>query len=87
MGFTSLLKDLDKETLENLDTKNPMRVVRAWEVFQETGKSLKRWHSETEPAILPLSECHPLVINPDKVDLDKKIISKFGEALEQVTND
>ncbi len=72
-GVASLLKDLDEETLENIDIKNPMRVVRAWEVFQETGKPLKRWHSETEPAILPTSECHPLVINPGKADLDKKI--------------
>ena len=81
MGVASLLKDLDKETLENLDTKNPMRVVRAWEVFQETGKSLKRWHSETEPAILPLSECHPLVINPGKADLDKKIRRRFEKMI------
>ena len=81
MGVASLLKDLDKETLENLDTKNPMRVVRAWEVFQETGKSLKRWHSETEPSILPLSECHPLVINPGKADLDKKIRRRFEKMI------
>ena len=81
MGVASLLKDLDKETLENLDTKNPMRVVRAWEVFQETGKSLKRWHSETEPSILPLSECHPLVINPSKADLDKKIRRRFEKMI------
>ena len=81
MGVASLLKDLDKETLENIDTKNPMRVVRAWEVFQETGKSLKRWHSETEPAILPLIECHPLVINPGKADLDKKIRRRFEKMI------
>jgi len=81
MGLASLLKDLDKETLENLDTKNPMRVVRAWEVFQETGKSLKRWHSETEPSILPLSECHPLVINPGKADLDNKIRRRFEKMI------
>jgi len=81
MGVASLLKDLDKETLENLDTKNPMRVVRAWEVFQETGKSLKRWHSETEPSILPLSECHPLVINPGKADLDNKIRRRFEKMI------
>ena len=80
-GIASLLQDLDKETLENIDIKNPMRVVRAWEVFHETGKSLKRWQSETEPAILPISECHPLVINPDKADLDKKIRLRFEQMI------
>ena len=58
-----------------------MRVVRAWEVFHETGKSLKRWQSETEPAILPLSECHSLVINPGKADLDKKIRLRFEQMI------
>ena len=80
-GIASLVKDLDKETLENIDAKNPMRVARAWEVFQETGKSLKRWHSETEPAILPTSECHPLVINPVKADLNKKIRIRFEQMI------
>ena len=41
-GIAGLLQDLDNETLENIDIKNPMRVVRAWEVFHETGKSLKK---------------------------------------------
>ena len=68
-------------TVENIDIKNPMRVVRAWEVFHETGKSLKKWQSETEPAILPISECHPLVINPGKADLDKKIRLRFEQMI------
>jgi len=80
-GIAGLLQDLDKDTFENLDIKNPMRVVRAWEVFHETGKSLKKWQSETEPAILPISECHPLVINPDKADLDKKIRLRFEQMI------
>ena len=80
-GIAGLLQDLDNETLENIDIKNPMRVVRAWEVFHETGKSLKRWQSETDPAILPISECHPLVINPGKADLDKKIRLRFEQMI------
>jgi len=80
-GIASLLKDLDNETLENIDNNNPMRVTRAWEVFHETGKSLKKWQSETEPAILPKSECHPLVINPGKADLDEKIRLRFEQMI------
>ena len=80
-GIASLLKDLDNETLENIDNNNPMRVTRAWEVFHETGKSLKKWQTETEPAILPKSECHPLVINPGKADLDEKIRLRFEQMI------
>ena len=78
-GIQDLLKDLDKETLESIDINNQMRVIRAWEVLKETGKSLNKWQSKTGPPILPLTKCQPLVINPDKNDLDKKIKMRFVE--------
>ena len=78
-GIQDLLKDLDKETLESIDINNQMRVIRAWEVLKETGKSLNKWQSKTESPILPLTKCQPLVINPDKNDLDKKIKMRFVE--------
>ena len=80
-GVEGLLKDLDQETRDSIDTKNQMRVTRAWEVFKETGKSLKKWQSETNAPLLPLTECQPLVINPDKNDLDKKIRARFEEMI------
>jgi len=81
-GIQDLLKDLDKETLESIDINNQMRVIRAWEVLKETGKSLKKWQSETDAPILPLTKCHPLVNNPDKNDLNKKIRARFKEMIE-----
>ena len=81
-GIQDLLNDLDKETRESIDIKNPMRVIRAWEVLKETGKSLKKWQSETDAPILPLTKCHPLVNNPDKNDLNKKIRARFKEMIE-----
>ena len=78
-GIQDLLKDLDKETLESIDINNQMRVIRAWEVLKETGKSLNKWQSKTGSPILPLTKCQPLVINPDKNDLDKKIKMRFVE--------
>ena len=78
-GIQDLLKDLDKETLESIDINNQMRVIRAWEVLKETGKSLNKWQSKTGSPILPLSKCQPFVINPDKNDLDKKIKMRFEE--------
>ncbi len=80
-GIHDLLNDLDQETRESIDIKNQMRVIRAWEVLKETGKSLKKWQSETDAPILPLTKCQPLVINPDKNDLDKKIRKRFKEMI------
>tara|TARA_B100001057_G_scaffold355126_1_gene357139 strand:+ start:1144 stop:2040 length:897 start_codon:yes stop_codon:yes gene_type:complete len=81
-GIQSLIEDLDKETRESIDIKNQMRVIRAWEVYKETGKSLKNWQSETKAPILPLTECQSLVINPDKNYLDKKIRARFEKMIE-----
>ena len=78
-GVKDLLKDLDKETLESIDINNQMRVIRAWEVLKETGKSLNKWQSKSGSPILPLTKCQPLVINPDKNELDKKIKMRFEE--------
>ncbi len=78
-GIQDLLKDLDKETLESIDINNQMRVIRAWEVLKETGKSLIKWQSKSGSPILPLTKCQPLVINPDKNELDKKIKMRFEE--------
>ena len=46
-GFQIFLDDLDAHTIQKLDVQNPMRVQRAWEVQQATGKSLLYWHSQT----------------------------------------
>ena len=81
-GIQDLLNELDKETRESIDIKNPMRVIRAWEVLKETGKSLKKWQSETDAPILPLTKCQPLVNNPDKNDLNKKITARFKKMIE-----
>ena len=80
-GVQDLLKDLDRETIESIDINNQMRVIRAWEVFKETGKSLKKWQNKTGTPILPLIKCQPLVINPNKNDLDKKIRARFKEMI------
>ena len=80
-GIQNLLKDLDKETQESIDINNQMRVIRAWEVLKETGKSLKKWQSKTGTPILPLTKCQPLVINPEKNDLDKKIRVRFKDMI------
>mgnify|MGYP001180166533 CR=1 FL=1 len=81
-GIQGLIEDLDKKTLESIDIKNQMRVIRAWEVLKETGKSLKTWQSETKAPILPLAECQSLVINPEKNELEKKIRIRLEKMIE-----
>lgn len=48
-GLERLLEDIRAdapETLKSMDTQNPRRIIRAWEVLHHTGKSLQFWQTE-----------------------------------------
>ncbi len=60
------LRRLDPDTFQELDKRNPARLLRAWEVLETTGKGLKAWQNETPPPLLPVSDAYPLLLDPDK---------------------
>ncbi|MGR3341651.1 MAG: tRNA (adenosine(37)-N6)-dimethylallyltransferase MiaA [Paracoccaceae bacterium] len=80
-GVDALLAELDQATARRIDTKNPLRVLRAWEVQQATGKGLAAWHDETPPAALPLERVETLLLSADKTWLIKRIKSRFEAML------
>lgn len=62
-GHESLLAEIDAETRGRIDTANPMRVQRAWEVYKATGRGLAAWQADTPPPVLPLSEAVPIQVS------------------------
>ncbi len=85
----AMLADLDPETAARIDTQNPMRVQRAWEVQFQTGRSLASWQDDTPPPLLPLSGATPIVLDAPKDWLTPRINQRFdlmldGGALEEV---
>ena len=76
-GLAAMRDDLDTETAQKIDTANPMRVQRAWEVLKSTGKGLARWHAETPPPLLPLKACHAIVLDSPKEWLSPRIEHRF----------
>ncbi len=87
-GVEALLSEVDPETSARIDTKNPMRVQRAWEVLQATGRSLASWQDQTAPPVLSLTKAQPLVLNAPKEWLTPRIEKRFdlmlnGGALEE----
>ncbi|WP_317054658.1 tRNA (adenosine(37)-N6)-dimethylallyltransferase MiaA [Roseovarius rhodophyticola] len=80
-GHEAFLPDLDQDTLERLDTANPMRVQRAWEVQRATGRSLAAWQDETPPPLLPLSECAAIALEAPKEWLNPRIEMRFDQML------
>lgn len=82
-GREALLAELDAETRAAIDTLNPMRVQRAWEVLHSTGKGIKAWQAETPPPLLPLAETFPVLFDVDKDWLNTRIAQRFDLMLEQ----
>lgn len=82
-GHESMLTDLDPLTLARIDTLNPMRVQRAWEVQQATGKGLAYWQGQTPAPLLPLGDTYPIVIDADRDWLAERIERRFHMMIEQ----
>ncbi len=80
-GAAALIADLDEETAAMIDTKNPMRVLRAWEVQAATGRGLAFWQAHTPPPLLPLASCQPIVLEADKTWLNARIAQRFDAML------
>ena len=82
-GAHALLAELDAETAARIDTQNPMRIQRAWEVLSATGRGLASWQNDTGPAILPLDHAQALVLDAPKDWLTPRIDRRFDQMLEQ----
>ncbi|MGM0742220.1 MAG: tRNA (adenosine(37)-N6)-dimethylallyltransferase MiaA [Pseudomonadota bacterium] len=80
-GSPALLMDLDPDTIARIDTRNPMRVQRAWEVQRATGRGLAAWQDETPAPALPLRHCSALLVDADKDWLTARIARRFDAML------
>ncbi|MDJ1015623.1 MAG: tRNA (adenosine(37)-N6)-dimethylallyltransferase MiaA [Paracoccaceae bacterium] len=80
-GAGVLLGELDSATRERIDTDNPMRVQRAWEVLQATGKGLADWREDTGPPVLPLSRAQPIVLDAPATWLNPRIETRWERML------
>lgn len=81
-SIESLLDDLDDITRDYIDTLNPMRVMRAWEVLQTTGKSIVWWHDNTPAPLLPLHSVSALHLDGATDWLNERISRRFDLMIE-----
>ena len=75
---SSMLAALDDFTRSKIDIKNPMRISRAWEVLQATGKSIATWQLETPPPLLPLTSCSALHLSSPVDWLNARLERRFN---------
>jgi len=81
-GPTALLAELDAATVARIDTRNPARIQRAWEVLTATGRGLAEWHATTGAPLLPLGRAHALVLRPDPGWLGQRIDRRFASMIQ-----
>jgi len=60
-GAAALLDEIDAATRGAIDTANPARVRRAWEVRRATGRGLVEWQALTPPPLLAADAATTLV--------------------------
>lgn len=82
-GHAGMLAELDPATAARVDPLNPMRVQRAWEVMQATGRGLAAWQDATPAPLLPLSSCSALVIEAGRDWLAARIDRRFDQMLDE----
>lgn len=80
-GHLGLLAELDSATAARIDTANPVRVQRAWEVLRTTGRGLASWQAETPPPLLPVQAVEALSPVPDVAWLNARIDRRFQQML------
>ncbi|MCR8547315.1 tRNA (adenosine(37)-N6)-dimethylallyltransferase MiaA [Salipiger sp. P9] len=71
--------ELDPETRGRIDLANPMRVQRAWEVLQATGRGIAAWQADTPPPLLPLAQAQPILFDAPKDWLNARIERRFRQ--------
>ena len=76
-GFEYLQRELVKRSpTSKIKNNDPNRIIRAYNILTQTGKTIEEWHSNTKPNIDKISY-QKLLINPDRNLLYKNAEDRF----------
>jgi len=77
------LTDRDPLTASRLRPSDPQRVLRAFEVFEATGRPLAEWQSAPAEPILKDRKIAAFVLDPPRPELRARIAQRFEAMLDQ----
>jgi tRNA dimethylallyltransferase len=77
------LAEVDPETAKTLRPSDPLRVLRALEVFRATGRPLVSFHGERVPGPLNGSELFKVFLAPDRDELRRRIDARFAAMIQK----
>jgi tRNA dimethylallyltransferase len=75
------LARIDPASAERLKPRDRIRIARALEVLEATGRSLTDWHRDGLPPLLPPDEFSALFLSPDRDELYARIDARFDAML------
>ena len=78
-AFFEKIKEFDPLSARKLDLNNTQRVIRAWEVYEHTGKALSYWQSQPKIKILPNWDWKIILIEPDREILYPHLNQRFED--------
>ena len=81
-GLHAELAARDPATASGLRPTDPQRVLRAWEVFEATGRPLISWQREAGTPVLAGLKLARFVLDLDRSDLRERIAQRFLAMLE-----
>jgi len=82
-GLHAELAARDPATAAGLRPTDPQRVLRAWEVFEATGRPLISWQREAGVPVLAGLKLARFVLDLDRFDLRERIRVRFLKMLEE----
>ena len=71
----------DRASAERLKPRDRIRIARALEVVEATGRSLIDWHRDGLPPLLPQGQFRALFLEPDRDELYARIDGRFDAML------
>jgi tRNA dimethylallyltransferase len=76
------LMQRDPASAERLKPRDSIRIARALEVVEVTGRSLSDWHRDGLPPLLPPGSFTAVFLEPDRDELYARIDARFGAMLQ-----
>ena len=73
----------DPVTASRLRPSDPQRVLRAWEVFEATGRALADWQNAPAEPVLKDAKIAAFVLDPPRPELRLRIAQRFEAMVEQ----
>lgn len=77
------LKQVDPELAQNLNENDGHRIVRALEVYEQTGKSLLYWHTQKKPNLLANYQVEKWLLQPERDVLNARIEQRVKQMFAQ----